>query len=269
MILAYHETVPRVESYRYAVACSALQQHLTLLATLAAKNRSSAAAGRITFDDGHLSNYRFAAPLLENEGTRGTFFVIGSYISHKPNYMSWKELRELVSRGHEVQSHGWSHIPLNRCSEAQLADELARSKKTLEDKLGRPVDSLSVAHGRWNQHVFEACAAAGYKQLFHSNPWVAPCERSGVRLAGRLIVDRWMDADKLRRLLEREWDAILVLRLRHKIKDSLKNALGDVLYHRLWCSLSGWRGPIQIQSHEDPSPAQGSQESAHARSTTD
>lgn len=258
MILAYHEIVPGVESYRYAVACSVLNEHLALITKLATENRTPAPASRVTFDDGHLSNYRFAAPLLEKHGIRGTFFVIGSNISNKPNYMTWEELRQLVFRGHEVQSHGWSHVPLNQCSENQLKEELVRSKKTLEDKLGISVESLSAAHGRWNDHVLEACAKAGYKQVFHSDPWAKPCERAGIRLAGRLIVDRKMDANKLRRLVEQEWGAMFLLGLRRHLKDGLKNTLGDPLYHKLWCQMSGWTGPVEVPGDEDTSPQQGS-----------
>jgi len=254
MILAYHEIVLGADSYRYAVTCSALDEHLALITDLAAKHCGRAGASRVTFDDGHLSNHRFAAPLLENRGLRGTFFVIGSYIGNNPNYMTWEELRELVSRGHEVQSHGWSHIRLTECTGVQLEDELGRSKKTLEDKLGIPVDSLSAAHGRWNDRVLESCAVSGYKQLFHSNPWAEPCERTGVRLTGRLVMDRWMNATKLRRLLEQKRSTIFLAGLRHQLKDKLKNTLGDSLYHELWCRLSGWKGPIAVGRDEHSSP---------------
>jgi peptidoglycan-N-acetylglucosamine deacetylase len=39
----------------------------------------------------------------------------------------------LVREGHEVQSHGYSHRPLNRMNPGALRNELERAKKTVED----------------------------------------------------------------------------------------------------------------------------------------
>lgn len=60
-----------------------------------------------TFDDGYISQYTLAAPLLERYGLRGSFAVIADLIGSNPvNYMSWDQLRDLRDRGHEINVHG-------------------------------------------------------------------------------------------------------------------------------------------------------------------
>ena len=70
----------------------------------------------ITMDDGYLSNYETAWPLLEEYGMKGTVFAIGSSIGHKEFYkdtqfrltphFGWEEAREMQSVL-QVQSHTW------------------------------------------------------------------------------------------------------------------------------------------------------------------
>lgn len=59
-----------------------------------------------TFDDGYISQYNLAAPLLERYGLRGSFAVIADLIDSGASYMTWAQLRELRDRGHEINVHG-------------------------------------------------------------------------------------------------------------------------------------------------------------------
>jgi peptidoglycan/xylan/chitin deacetylase (PgdA/CDA1 family) len=251
MIFAYHEIVPTEQSYRYAVTSLALDRHLELVGKLRPTEGRTSVSHRFTFDDGHVSSFRFALPLLTRHAMTGVFFAIGSYISNRPDYMTWEQLKELAAKGHEVQSHGWSHIPLTQCSGSKLAEELVRSKQTIEDRLQVKVEAISTPHGRWNPTVLAACAKAGYTRVFTSDTGIKPDMREGVRLTGRLVVNRTMSDHELQLLLQEEPGAILRLRLKHSVKKSMKRVLGDRLYHRLWCQLSGWKGPVSLEEARD------------------
>lgn len=72
----------------------------------------------ITFDDGYLSNYEIAWPLLRQYGMKATFFPIGVSVGHKEFYkdtsypltphFGFEEAREMVSSGLvEFGSHTW------------------------------------------------------------------------------------------------------------------------------------------------------------------
>jgi hypothetical protein len=251
MIFGYHEIVPTEQSYRYAVTSLALDRHLQLAAKLRSADDCTSTSHRFTFDDGHVSSYRFALPVLTKHAVTAVFFAIGSYIGNRPDYMTWEQLKELATRGHEIQSHGWSHIPLTQCSNLKLTEELLRSKQTLEDKLQVKVEAISAPHGRLNPTVLEACARAGYTRVFTSDPLIRLQVREGVSLVGRLVVDRTLSDRELQLLLQEDPRAILRLRLSRSMKKRIKSVLGDRLYHRIWCRLSGWKGPVSLEEAGD------------------
>jgi polysaccharide deacetylase family protein (PEP-CTERM system associated) len=98
--------------------------------------------------------------VLDRCSVRGTFFVQGRVAETFPGMVA-----ELVAAGHEVQSHGYSHRPLDRMAPAALRDELARAKETVEDAAGRQVTAFraqdfSVLAG--NLWALEALAEAGF-----------------------------------------------------------------------------------------------------------
>ena len=47
----------------------------------------------ITFDDGHISSYSVAFPILCNYKFKATFFIITERIGEK-EYLSWRQIRE-------------------------------------------------------------------------------------------------------------------------------------------------------------------------------
>lgn len=65
---------------------------------------------------------------------RATFFVLGLAAERAPELV-----REIHRCGHEVQSHGYGHRLIHELSPAQFRADVERSKKFLEDLVGRPV----------------------------------------------------------------------------------------------------------------------------------
>ena len=239
-LLAYHEIASSASRYRYGVNRTQFQEHTEWLASLAAGQGAGARATEITFDDGHRSNFEVAMPLLKRTGLRAIFFVLAGRIGTTDGFMTWDQARELAAAGHPVQSHGWSHRLLTQCDARELEDELVRSKRTLEDRLGIAVDSISAPGGRWNQRVVAACARAGYTRLFHSNPWALPCYLQGVRVQGRLMVTGTMTADILRRQAQASEIRRKYLLTKYQAKECVRSLLGERLYHRLWSRLANF-----------------------------
>jgi polysaccharide deacetylase family protein (PEP-CTERM system associated) len=75
--------------------------------------------------------------VLDECGVKGTFFVQGRVAETLPNLVA-----SLVTQGHEVQSHGYSHRPLYSMGLLELRDELERAKKTVEDAAGTEVTAF-------------------------------------------------------------------------------------------------------------------------------
>jgi len=235
MVLAYHEVMPE-SNYAYCVTAASFAEQLRLLDSL---KKTKSFGAQITFDDGEQSQFHNALPLLAEHGFKATYFVTPGLIGTAAKFLGWDDFRALQSAGHSVQSHGWSHKFLTLCSEAELAHELRASKQSLEDNLGEAVEEISVPGGRWDRRVLHACAAAGYRRIYVSHPWVET-EIDGVKVIGRFMVRRTTTIAELEKIVAKNRSALRKLRLRSQLREGLVGVLGDSLYHRLWCRLTGY-----------------------------
>jgi len=239
-VLTYHEILPASSAYLYRVTNAQFQAHVSLLSSRNSQSTSGEHAPLITFDDGHRSNFEQAFPLLEQFGLKATFFVLAGCLGGTDKYISWDQARQMVAAGHHVESHGWSHRLLTQCSQEDLEEELVRSKYELEDRLGVAVSAISAPGGRWDDPVIEACARAGYKCLFHSNPWFPAIQRKGLHLQGRHMVTCRMGVKELQKLVQVGRTRRLYSRVGYAAKEQVRVMLGDRLYHKLWCWLANW-----------------------------
>ena len=237
MVLAYHEVMSE-STYAYCVSCKTFREHLSMLRSEA---EETGCCAHITFDDGEQSQLQNALPLLAEQGITATYFVNPGLIGRERKFLSWEQLRQLQAAGHFVQSHGWSHKFLTSCNGQELAQELVKSKETLEQKLGSPVEEISLPGGRWDRRVIEACAHAGYKRVYVSDPWVTS-EMVGIEIIGRFMVRRTTSVAELKRIVERNKRALWKMKMRSHLKHSIVSVVGDGAYHRLWCALTGYNG---------------------------
>ncbi|HZD96086.1 MAG TPA: polysaccharide deacetylase family protein [Candidatus Sulfotelmatobacter sp.] len=237
MVLAYHEVLPE-SNYAYCVTRDNFAVQLNMLNVLA-QEAGQRFQARITFDDGEQSQSVHALPLLKECGISATYFVNPGLVGTEPKFLNWNQLREVQGAGHSMQSHGWSHKFLTFCDDQELALELAASRKTLEDKLGAGVEEISVPGGRWDRRVIEACARAGYKRIYVSEPWIAT-EMSGVKVLGRFMVRRTTTLAELKKIVQRDGRALWAMKIRSQLRHGVVRLVGDGLYHRLWCRLTGY-----------------------------
>jgi peptidoglycan/xylan/chitin deacetylase (PgdA/CDA1 family) len=147
----------------------------------------------MTFDDGGVSAMR-AADVLERYGLRGEFFVTVSYLD-SPGFLTGPQLRELRQRGHVIGSHSCSHpLRMAHCPYNQLLDEWTRSRAALVETLGHNVTAASVPGGDFAAPVAHAAAAAGFTDLFTSEPLPGSHAAFGLTIHGRFTIRRWTSA---------------------------------------------------------------------------
>lgn len=101
----------------------------------------------LTFDDGHVSNYEIALPLLKKFGFRAEFFITTGWIG-EPYFLSSEQIKEIDAAGMGIGSHGVTHTFLNDLSIENANKELSQSKKHLEDIVEKEILSLSFPGGR-------------------------------------------------------------------------------------------------------------------------
>ena len=82
-----------------------------------------------TFDDALLEHATLVAPKLEKLGFRGTFWVNGKTVDENKDPVekpraSWKQLKKMAAKGHEVSNHGWAHKNFNKLTVSQMNEEI-------------------------------------------------------------------------------------------------------------------------------------------------
>ena len=236
MVLAYHEIMLE-SNYAYCVAIQSFAEHLTLLHGLA--HRAPRLRAQVTFDDGEQSQYHNARTLLNEHGISATYFVNPGLTGTEAKFLTWEQLRELQAAGHSIQSHGYSHKFLTTCAGEELALEIGGSRKMLEDRLGAAVDAISVPGGRWDRRVIEACAGAGYKRVFISEPWINT-EMYGIKVIGRFMVRRNTTLEELEKMVHKDPRTLWRMKMRAAVRRRVVGVVGDGLYHRVWCRLTGY-----------------------------
>jgi peptidoglycan/xylan/chitin deacetylase (PgdA/CDA1 family) len=151
---------------------------------LALRNEIPPRAVCLTFDDGKKSHLELVAPVLAEEGIRGTFFIITDWLG-RPNFLGRGDLRKLSELGMEIGSHSLSHPFMTALSEAEMRQEASGSKRLLEELSGAPIESYSYPYGDVNDRVREIVAAAGYSVA--CGAW----RGSNTSASDWLVLNRW------------------------------------------------------------------------------
>jgi polysaccharide deacetylase family protein (PEP-CTERM system associated) len=98
--------------------------------------------------------------MLDTHQTHATFFTLGWIAERYPDMV-----REMVSRGHEVASHGYGHLRASDQSETAFRTDVTHAKKLLEDISGVAVTGYrapSFSIGANNLWAFDVLNDAGY-----------------------------------------------------------------------------------------------------------
>jgi peptidoglycan/xylan/chitin deacetylase (PgdA/CDA1 family) len=141
----------------------------------------------LTFDDAYQGLYLHAFPLLKEHGFTATVFAVTDYVGKsndwdinwgglKFEHLTWEQMKEMQGSGIEFGSHAKSHRDLRSLSPEQLREELADSRKGMEQNLGAPVTALSYPFGLYNERVKRAAVDAGYLSACSFSPGIRNSE---------------------------------------------------------------------------------------------
>ena len=233
--LLYHELRPCGSGYSYVIETEQFNKHVDLFVQVR-KAESRGLWPEVTFDDGHISDFEYALPILQSRGLAARFFITVGWTGKKPGYMGWRELRSLHESGQLIGAHGWSHALLTHCAQGDLDKELSGARLMLEDKLGTQITTMSLPGGRYNRRVLAACRQAGYTQIYTSVP--RPEQAPPGIMVGRLNVRGDMTLEWIRNVLQPGSRALSNLERQYRIKAAAKRLMGDRLYAKLWALLN-------------------------------
>lgn len=87
----------------------------------------------LSFDDGPNTTTTYhMLEVLKKHGVKGSFFVIGQNV----NPESEKAMKACGEYGCDIENHSWTHSFMNQLTEDQIKDEISRTTKMIEEKIG-------------------------------------------------------------------------------------------------------------------------------------
>jgi peptidoglycan/xylan/chitin deacetylase (PgdA/CDA1 family) len=127
-------------------------------------------AAIITFDDGMLTQYTYAKPILDKFNFKATFYIICNSVD-KENRMNWNNIQTLEEEEHEIGSHSMTHKRLSTLSEEEIRYEIIEAKRCLQEK-GFNVTSFSFPYndGDNNKNILKIVADNYYIARTASEP---------------------------------------------------------------------------------------------------
>ena len=116
----------------------------------------------LTFDDGHLSVYEKAFPIMEEYGFPGVFYIVANRINGSPDFVDVGQIKTMLDAGWEVGSHGYSHLDVTQNHYA-AEYEIAQSKYDLQAALEAPVNTFAYPYGMIDPYTATMVSNAAYK----------------------------------------------------------------------------------------------------------
>ncbi|HSZ26288.1 MAG TPA: polysaccharide deacetylase family protein [Cytophagaceae bacterium] len=129
------------------------------------------AAYSLSFDDGLISQYQYALPILDKYQLKATFYIITESLeadsTQAPSWRFgyWYQFKQMAQAGHEIGSHTATHprlttLPDGKINEAgtlqyELSSPIQRIHKMLP---GYPVITFAYPFVDYNNHVMEEAA---------------------------------------------------------------------------------------------------------------
>ena len=111
----------------------------------------------ISFDDGYRPQYTFALPTLRKHGWAGLL-----NLKAEGSELYESNVKAMIAAGWELAAHTIHHLNLTELGPAELEEEVAESRKILQEEFKVPVNNFCYPAGRFDQTVVEAVEAAGY-----------------------------------------------------------------------------------------------------------
>ena len=104
--------------------------------------------------------------------------------------MSWDDLiSALQNYDIELGSHSVSHITLSNIKKREkLLEEIAGSKKIIEERTGRQTDIFALPNGNYNEEVTKCCAEAGYRYMLTVDEKLLPLSSHTPFIIPRLLI---------------------------------------------------------------------------------
>jgi len=128
----------------------------------------------VTFDDGFVSNWQNAMPVMKSHGCRAINFLVADRLGKTSDWeateggearplMDEAQIRDWLAEGHWIGAHTCTHPRLSKIGREAAKEEIVSSKKKLEDRFGLTIDHFAYPYGDYDEAVRDLVRDAGFK----------------------------------------------------------------------------------------------------------
>ena len=139
----------------------------------------------LTFDDGPDDIYTpRILDILTHYDVKATFMCCGEQIDRNPNV-----LKRMISQGHEIANHTWSHPKLTNISISEAHRQIENTSNIICQIIGKKPCLFRPPYGDINNKLIKKCKALGYQVILwnvDSRDWTGI---SGPEVAANIIAD--------------------------------------------------------------------------------
>lgn len=194
----------------------------------------------LSFDDGHASAHRHAMPELLKRGARAVFFVTSDFVGKRRGFCGAGQLREMATSGMTIGAHGRTHRFIDALSEDEARSELAWSRSALEQDVGAQVEQMSFPGGRHGSAHLRWGREAGYSLMYTSVVGShAPRDFVPGAALRRVAIKGGWPISRLTAMARADTGPMLRAQLAAGVKQSVRRAVGNKLYHAVYERLAG------------------------------
>src|SRR3989338_4352167 len=114
----------------------------------------------LIFDDGRISVYTKAKPIMDSFNLIGTIMTVTNYanrIQGGPSYMHWPELEDLFNNNWGIESHGVNHTNMLALDETSFRYQLETSGEIIHNKLNIIPSSFTFPFHLANEKYTKIC----------------------------------------------------------------------------------------------------------------
>lgn len=105
----------------------------------------------LSFDDCPKSAVNVGAPIMEELGVRGSYYVATGLLdqdTHMGRMANRDDVRALLESGHEIGAHTHSHLDCRKAEDEVLLDEVSKNLLELDTiTQGHPIESFAFPYG--------------------------------------------------------------------------------------------------------------------------
>lgn len=174
-ILLYHHITDQEELSRYVVSPQQFAQQMAALQDwgytaipvsllLEAITQGAYLPPRpivITFDDGNLSVFENAFPIMQTYGFPGVTYIVANRLRAE-GFTGPEELTAMLAAGWEVGSHGYTHQDLTQAHDV-VRHEVLQARLDLQANLGIPILTFAYPFGGFDEYLGQKARNYGYQ----------------------------------------------------------------------------------------------------------